>query len=337
MSIQGRESIANCGQVSSALLIVTLILAVALFWYFRVQQICGNIEEAKSSGLKFVVLPFFIFSTPWAITQAVFLPLLDRLPESWTESWLPYIIHRLFHECLLAEFTLNRLLTFTRGWHYGYEPFGKIGTDTSVVVSPTRNVLYTCDPNVITQLFRGNTFGKPTELLKMLNIFGPTLTGTNGDEARQYRKITAPFFNEQTLHQVWINSVNSIETTLKLLVKSQTVDHFRGLRPILAWMTLRILNVVGFEGKRNFLAGSGFSDEVLPDHALSYSRAMHSVLDHFGTIHFNPSPSFKYFPPKFSLKIPSRVLRKSYQTIHLFRCTRGRAKPIVNWIFTWRS
>lgn len=51
----------------------------------------------------------------------------------------------------------------------------------------------------------------------MLNIFGPTLTGTDGDEARQYRKITAPFFNEQTLRQVWINSVNNIETTLKLL------------------------------------------------------------------------------------------------------------------------
>ncbi|MCJ1344328.1 hypothetical protein MMC31_002531 [Peltigera leucophlebia] len=182
MSIQSRGSTANCGQVSSGLLIVTLILAVALLLYFRVQQFWRNIEEAKSSGLKYVVLPFFIFSTPWAIIHAVFLPLLDRLPERWTESWLP-------------------LLTFTRGWHYGYEPFRKIGTDTFIVVSPTQNVLYICDPNVITQLFRGNTFGKPTGLLKMLNIFGPTLTGTDGDEARQYRKITAPFFNEQTLRQ----------------------------------------------------------------------------------------------------------------------------------------
>lgn len=144
----------------------------------------------------------------------------------------------------------------------------------------------------------------------MLNIFGPTLTGTDGDEARQYRKITAPFFNEQTLRQVWINSVNSIETTLKLLVKSQRVGHFRGLRPVLAWMALRILNVVGFEGKRNFLAGSVFSDEVLPGHALNYSEAMHSVLDHFGTIHFTPSLVLSTCPNIF-FEIPNRVLSQS--------------------------
>lgn len=192
------------------------------------------------------------------------------------------------------------MLAFSRGWHYGYEPFRKMGTDTFMVVSPTGNVLHTCDPNVITQLFRGNKFGKPTELLKMLNIFGPTLTGTDGDEARQYRKITAPFFNEETLHQVWINSVSNIETTITLFGKSKIVNHFRGLRPLLAWMALRILNTVCFEGKRELLAKSVFSDEVLPGHALSYSEAMHSVLDHFGTISYTPffvlSTSPRNFP-----------------------------------------
>lgn len=96
MSIQSQGSTANCGQVSSTLLTIALILAVALFCYFQVEQIRRNIEAAKSSGINFVVLPFHIFSTPWAIIQAVFLPLIVRLPESWTESWLPYIIHRLF-------------------------------------------------------------------------------------------------------------------------------------------------------------------------------------------------------------------------------------------------
>lgn len=308
---------------------VTLILAITLFWYFRLQRICRNIKEAKSSGLKYVILPFFIFSTTWAIIQALFLPLLDRLPESWTESWLPYIFKRLFSNYLSADFALNRLLTFTRSWRYGYEPFRKIGTDTFIVVSPTRNVLYTCDPNVITQLVRGNTFEKPTELLEILNIFGPTLTGANGEEARQYRKITAPFFNEETLRQVWVNSVNSIETTLKLLVKSERVGHFRGLRPVLAWMALRILNVVGFEGKRNFLAKSTFSDEVLPGHALSYSEAMHSLLDHFGVIYFTPFLALSTSPIVF-LKIPNRVLSQSPKTIHLFRYIGGRAKPTVS-------
>ena len=49
---------------------------------------------------------------------------------------------------------------------------------------------------------RENMVDKPQELIKQLNFFGPTITGTDGEEARLYRKITTPFFNEKTLQNV---------------------------------------------------------------------------------------------------------------------------------------
>lgn len=42
-----------------------------------------------------------------------------------------------------------------------------------MVVSPTSNILWTCDAEVISQIFnRRNDFSKAVEMLGMLNIYG---------------------------------------------------------------------------------------------------------------------------------------------------------------------
>lgn len=58
--------------------------------YTLVQGLRRNIAIAQATGLRYVIVPFYITSIPWLLLQPVVLPLLDRLPERWTKGWLPY-------------------------------------------------------------------------------------------------------------------------------------------------------------------------------------------------------------------------------------------------------
>ncbi|MCJ1438187.1 hypothetical protein MMC27_007574 [Xylographa pallens] len=259
--------------------VVTLYLVFKL--YLQVVSLRKNIAEAKSTGFTYVVLYVHLLSLPWALLQPLLLPLLVRLPDSLTATWLP-------------------LLLFTKGWHYGYQPFEKVGSDTFIVVSPGGNILHTCDPELSAYFLRSNTFGKPAELLNLLNIFGPTMTGTDGHETRLYRKIAAPFFTEQTLEEVWTRSVSDADTLFQVLQPGDDE-----LRPVLAKMTLHILNAVCFEDKSDLSKELQQSQvQPPPDHELSYSQAIHGVLDTFKTIFLLPKvilgteqyPVTKFFP-----------------------------------------
>lgn len=156
------------------------------------------------------------------------------------------------------------------------------------MVSSSHNVLHTCDPEVSTQFFRSSAFGKPAELLGILNIFGPTMTGTEGPETRLYRRITAPFFNEQTLNQVWQKSISNTGTLLKVLLRDDAPGYNKELRPTLARLTLHLLNAVCYERDEDCLDELLFTEQVPPGHELSYSQAMHGVLDSFITIYATP-------------------------------------------------
>jgi hypothetical protein len=180
------------------------------------------------------------------------------------------------------------LLCFTRGWHYGYQSFQKVGADTFIAVSPRGNILFTCDAEASNQFLRGSAFGKPAELLGILNVFGPTMTGTDGQETRIYRNVAKPFFTEQTMQQVWRNSVHGAALLLEVLTQGKAAEYHKDLRPILARLTLHLLNSVCFEKDKDCLDELQFSEEVLPGHEISYSAAMHKMLDHFGTIFFTP-------------------------------------------------
>lgn len=158
-----------------------------------------------------------------------------------------------------------------------------------MVVSSSRNVLYTCDPETVTQLSRDKAIGKPSELLTILNVFGPTMTSTDGQEARLYRTITAPFFNEYVLQQVWSTSIMSTEELLRIFIEVDASGNNQTLRQIFARMTLHILNKVCFEGNQNCLDTLQSREKIFPGHKLSYSEAMHSTLDHLVTIFGTPS------------------------------------------------
>ena len=197
-------------------------------------------------------------------------------------------------------------MVFHNGWHNGYVPFSDVGVDSIMIVSPHSNILMTGDPDAAHQISQSNAFGKPRELLGIVNIFGPTLTGTDGPEARLYRKLTAPFFNQNKMNQVWMTSLDSAK------VLAGVLEGRNGqLRPLLARLTLHIVNTVCFESGHDCL--DELQDRVyIPlGHNLSVSQAMSTVLDFLPTVFSTPAVilSMCHDPCRFTAKLTvKRVL-----------------------------
>jgi hypothetical protein len=73
-----------------AALAIIIVIGVTLLSYSQIRGLWRNIAAAKSSGFKYFILPTSLLSIPWVLAQPLLLPILDHLPESWTERWLPY-------------------------------------------------------------------------------------------------------------------------------------------------------------------------------------------------------------------------------------------------------
>ena len=74
------------------------------------------------------------------------------------------------------------------------------------MVTPGSLSLWTCDAEVNEQILatgRRGDFPKSVELLGVMMTWGPALPGSEGDEARLYRRVAAPCFNEDTNKNVW--------------------------------------------------------------------------------------------------------------------------------------
>ncbi|RAL64937.1 hypothetical protein DID88_001528 [Monilinia fructigena] len=81
------------------------------------------------------------------------------------------------------------LLIFDRVWHAGYEPFARYLSAETILK-------------------------KPVAEMQMLNIHGPTVTGTNGAESRRYRRVTTAAFGTKTYDRVWKESIIAAEKIL---------------------------------------------------------------------------------------------------------------------------
>ena len=183
----------------------------------------------------------------------------------------------------------GRLSVFGRVWHHGHEPFARAGTDTLMLVSPAGNILWTCDPEVVLQVcHRRHDFVKPVEMMGMLNMYGPTVTATEGEENRVYRKITAPSFNEQTHCAVWIESLEQSEAMLKTWKLNRGyVSH---LSDDMARLTLHVISLVCFDRKLQWLDDQSRQGKLPSGHTLSYRESIGAMLENNSTLFVTPPP-----------------------------------------------
>lgn len=179
-----------------------------------------------------------------------------------------------------------------------------------MAVSPGQNILFTCDPKLITQLLRDPAFGKPTALLGLLNLFGPTMTGTDGPEAKLYRKIVSPYFSNPTMEVVFRESLEATESFMKI-VAGQTAPVDTQLRPMLSKMALHVLGKCGFRKEGPCLEELKFTETPPQGHVLSFADAFLGIDQDLPLIALTPPLILKYSPLKSHKR--GRVLRNEMQ------------------------
>ena len=218
--------------------------------------------------------------------QEPVLPLLRRLPTAWTQDWLPYDKNTLTR-ALLTKF--NRLSLFGRIWHAGHEPFAKAGSDTILVVSSSGNVLWTCDAEATMQFSKQHhDYVKPVNMMGMLNMYGPTITATEGEENRLYRRITAPTFNESTHSLAWNESLKQATAMLKFWVRTQ--GPAKQVKEDTAKLTLHVISHVCFDRDLEWEETAGQEEKIPAGHTMSYREAISSMLESTGTLFVTPPP-----------------------------------------------
>lgn len=65
------------------------LIGVYIYNYYRC--FARNLAAAKQSGLPYVVAPVYGFNRFWLVTHRLWIPLLEKLPKSWTDPWLQYV------------------------------------------------------------------------------------------------------------------------------------------------------------------------------------------------------------------------------------------------------
>lgn len=175
-----------------------------------------NIKTARSTGLKYVVVPWYSYNQLVSLfMRRVFLRLLNNVvpqaPDAVT-SW-------------------RNLVTSIWPLRFRHAPFARLGTDTFLIVSPGGIVLNTADADVISQITsRGNDFPKPIRIYRAISIYGMNVVTSEGEEWRHQRRFTSPAFSEHNNQLVWRETIERTQAMLASLLgrgtSSKTINHF---------------------------------------------------------------------------------------------------------------
>lgn len=121
--------------------------------------------------------------------------------------------------------------------------------------------------------------------MSILNIFGPAITGTMNARSRVYRRIKIPFFGDITMRNVWAKTLESVQVALRVLETDSNTSCTQTLRPMCARLSLYVINAVCFDNRQD--ANTELHDGGFPlaGHKMTYSQAMHAILDHMPVVY----------------------------------------------------
>ena len=157
------------------------------------------------------------------------------------------------------------------------------------MVSAGGNILWTCDPEPILQFSKhSHDFVKPVEMMGMLNMYGPTITATEGEESRRYRKIAAPSFNDRTHGSAWKESLGQTAALLKRWDSAQAP--LTQVNEDVAKLTLQVISFVCFDRQIGWAEAVGSQDKPPKGHHMTYREAISSMVDYTPTLFVVPPP-----------------------------------------------
>ena len=264
----------------SVLSTIALVLLVSITLYaFKIYtRFARNLAAAKRSGIPYVIVPFYQANRLYQLSQIVLVPLVRCFPSSWTEPWFG--------------------LTLEWAWRMRYEPFRRLGADTFLTVSPERNILFTAEADVISQITnRKNDFPKALEVYESIKLYGNNVVTSEGATWRHHRKITSPPFSEKNNHLVWTESLEQCQAMMNSWFDGNTGKEASKTIYTLAddamRLSLYVISKAGFgvhlmwpgvEGAHTVGHGEKYeesiksSSEISATHTLSYTDALGSIL-----------------------------------------------------------
>ncbi|QSZ36489.1 hypothetical protein DSL72_006369 [Monilinia vaccinii-corymbosi] len=249
-----------------------ILILLSIYWvYSNIVEWKKNIAAAKRSGLPYVTIPIHPYNPYWMATHRIWLPLIRKLPKSWTESWIDF-------------------LTPDWCWELLYDPFAKIG-DAFLLVSPGAVLGFISNAEAAHQITsRRDAFPKPLASYRILDIFGRNIITTEGIEWREHRKIFSPSFTEKNNVLVFAESCSQAQGMLRkwlgpegrgnVTLKEVPTDTMR--------ITLHIISRIGFgvrllwpgEEPRNKEQESVYSSNEAPGgHTMSFERSLSTLLE----------------------------------------------------------
>ena len=252
-----------------ALFVLTGIYSIKIYTQFR-----WNLKVAQDSGIPYIIVPFFLVNRVFQFACIILVPLMKKLPSDWTFPWF--------------DLTLEPW-----GWERRYEPFQRLGSDTFITVSPERNVLFTADADVISQItMRRNDFPKALEVYESIKIFGNNVVTSEGQTWRQHRKITSPPFSEKNNHLVWSETLDQGQAMVNSWLKGseETSKSIYTIADDAMRLSLYVISRAGFGARLQWPSNDASQIDSKPDterktssdipegHSMSYVDALGILL-----------------------------------------------------------
>ncbi|KAG9241962.1 cytochrome P450 monooxygenase-like protein [Calycina marina] len=270
------------------LIIPAIILLPSYILYINISALLKNIAAAKRSGLPYIVSPINLYNPFWQVLQKSLFPLIARLPESWTKSWIDY---------MGPDWPWDLL-------HVPWEQHGEV----FLTVSPGRIHAWVTNAEAINQITkRREAFPKPIEAYGFLDIFGRNVVTTEGIEWKEHRKITSPSFNEKNNAMVFKEACSQAQAMLRKWSSEEgNTSTIQDAGKDIMKLTLHVISSVGF-GKSLFWPGekpaeARSSDETLccndatDGHSMSFEHTLTTLLDRLFFVLLTPKWLLKRLP-----------------------------------------
>jgi hypothetical protein len=271
----------------ASVLLVSLAVFIAVQLATCAYSFVGNLRAAQRSGIPYIIAPWESFDRKFLITEFLWYPVVSRLPSSLTQPWL---------SMTCADWS----------WRYRRTPFEVVGSDTVMIVNYKKNMVYTCDAEVISQITtRRNDFPKPIEIYGIMDMYGKNVVTVEGAEWRRHRKVTGAQFNEKSNALVWKESLFQAQEMVRCWyqgiaagerVVDETKKHNRD-KPSTIYelgrdtmkLSLGVISRAGFGVRCLWPAAGASADDAVPEgsmsstiippgHAMSYVESLETLL-----------------------------------------------------------
>lgn len=153
-------------------------------------------------------------------------------------------------------------------------------------------VLWTCSPTAVVDVSRRrNDILKPVDELALLNVHGPTVTSSDGEQGRRYRKVTTSCFGHHIFEGAWNEGVERTGILTERLVSS--AEYPGRVKKELELVTFAVVSGVCFG-----ISATPDGDMVLQRHTphkgrLSYWESFAVSADFMGVTYMTPKAVLK--------------------------------------------